>query len=103
MKDFKFFQKKERVFSDWMNQMDDYHLGGIRPSLDVARNYDVLPVWRCAGVSQVRYSSQARTYYKHLVFEHIENGTMISTDLINNTHPMWNYERVITTRFYSPR
>jgi len=29
MKPFKFFQKPERVFSDWMDQMDDYHLGGI--------------------------------------------------------------------------
>jgi hypothetical protein len=28
MKQFKFFQK-ERVFSDWMDMMDDYHLGGI--------------------------------------------------------------------------
>ncbi len=27
MKDFKFFQKKERVFTDWMDQLDDYHLG----------------------------------------------------------------------------
>jgi hypothetical protein len=31
MKTFKFFQKQERVFTDWMDQMDDYHLGGIRP------------------------------------------------------------------------
>lgn len=31
MKDFKFFQKKERVFSEWMDLMDDYHLGGIQP------------------------------------------------------------------------
>ncbi len=27
---FKFFQKKERVFTQWMDEMDDYHLGGIR-------------------------------------------------------------------------
>ncbi len=31
MKPFKFFQK-ERVFTDWMDMMDDYHLGGIIPS-----------------------------------------------------------------------
>ena len=31
MIDFKFFQKKERVFTQWMDEMDDYHLGGIRP------------------------------------------------------------------------
>ena len=31
MKPFKFFQKKpERVFSDYMDRMDDYFLGGIR-------------------------------------------------------------------------
>ena len=30
MQPFKFFQKK-RVFSDWMDMMDDYHLGGILP------------------------------------------------------------------------
>ena len=32
---FKFFQKEERVFTDWMDQMDDYHLGGIRHSIEV--------------------------------------------------------------------
>ena len=32
MNQFKFFQKKpERVFTDYMDAMDDYHLGGIRP------------------------------------------------------------------------
>jgi hypothetical protein len=32
MIDFKFFQPedKERVFTQWMDEMDDYHLGGIR-------------------------------------------------------------------------
>jgi hypothetical protein len=31
VKDFKFFESenKDRVFTDWMDQMDDYHLGGI--------------------------------------------------------------------------
>jgi hypothetical protein len=29
LKPFKFFQKKERVFSDWLDQLDDYHLGRI--------------------------------------------------------------------------
>lgn len=36
MRDFKFFQpeKKERVFTDFMDALDDYHLGGIPlPSL----------------------------------------------------------------------
>lgn len=33
MKQFKFFQKnKTRVFTDYMNQMDDYFLGGIQPT-----------------------------------------------------------------------
>ena len=31
MKDFKFFQRKERVFTDYMDAMDDYFLGGIQP------------------------------------------------------------------------
>ncbi len=30
LKEFKFFQKEERVFTQWMDEMDDYHLGGIR-------------------------------------------------------------------------
>ncbi len=32
MKDFKFLQqnKEERVFTQWMDDMDDYHLGGIQ-------------------------------------------------------------------------
>ncbi len=38
IKDFKFFQNnKVRVFTEWMDQMDDYHLGGIEPT----RNTDV--------------------------------------------------------------
>jgi hypothetical protein len=33
MKQFKFFQKnKTRVFTDYMDQMDDYFLGGIQPT-----------------------------------------------------------------------
>ena len=31
MRDFKFFQK-DRVFSEWMDSMDDYFLGGIHPT-----------------------------------------------------------------------
>lgn len=32
MRPFKFFQKKpERVFTEWLDQLDDYHLGGIQP------------------------------------------------------------------------
>jgi hypothetical protein len=35
MKPFKFFEKKkERVFSQWLDDLDDYHLGGIRPLRD---------------------------------------------------------------------
>lgn len=34
MIDFKFFQKKERVFTQWMDEMDDYHLGGIRHAVE---------------------------------------------------------------------
>lgn len=32
MKDFKFLQqnKEERMFTQWMDEMDDYHLGGIQ-------------------------------------------------------------------------
>lgn len=34
-KPFKFFQKKpERVFTQWMDEMDDYHLGGIRHAVE---------------------------------------------------------------------
>jgi hypothetical protein len=34
MRDFKFFQKEERVFTQWMDEMDDYHLGGIRHAVE---------------------------------------------------------------------
>jgi hypothetical protein len=37
MRDFKFFQKEERVFTQWMDQMDDYFLGGIRHAIEVPR------------------------------------------------------------------
>jgi hypothetical protein len=35
MRDFKFFQKEERVFTQWMDEMDDYHLGGIRHAVEI--------------------------------------------------------------------
>jgi hypothetical protein len=34
MRDFKFFQKEERVFTDYMDAMDDYFLGGIRHAVE---------------------------------------------------------------------
>ena len=45
MKDFKFFQKKERVFSDWMDMMDDYFLGGItHPPFGIShRHWNIIP------------------------------------------------------------
>lgn len=43
---FKFFEeKKERVFSNWMDQMDDYFLGGITtPPYGISnRHWNILP------------------------------------------------------------
>jgi hypothetical protein len=35
VKDFKFLQgKSERAFTQWMDEMDDYHLGGIRHAVE---------------------------------------------------------------------
>ena len=45
MTPFKFFEGlsiKQRVFTDWMDAMDDYHLGGIQPPQNNIR-------WRTAG------------------------------------------------------
>lgn len=39
IKDFKFFQNnKTRVFTDYMDQMDDYFLGGIQPTIQWRRS-----------------------------------------------------------------
>lgn len=49
IKKFKFFQKEpERHFSDWLDSMDDYFLGGItqRPVVQFRmsrRHYNILP------------------------------------------------------------
>ena len=49
MTTFKFFEgpaKKQRVFTQWMDEMDDYHLGGIRhatsPRYDDRISLDVI-------------------------------------------------------------
>lgn len=46
MDNFKFFQSKpERVFTQWMDEMDDYHLGGIRqpPEGISRRHWNMMP------------------------------------------------------------
>ena len=57
MRDFKFFQNKpERVFTEWMDMMDDYHLGGIqyRPEGISNRHWNLLPDYiRNGGDSEV--------------------------------------------------
>lgn len=47
LKPFKFFQEEERVFSEYMDRMDDYFLGGISGppiGLDISnRHWNILP------------------------------------------------------------
>jgi len=45
MKDFKFFEKQERVFTEYMDRMDDYFLGGItEPPYGLSRrHWNILP------------------------------------------------------------
>ena len=46
IKDFKFFQNKERVFTHYLDALDDYHLGGIQPNPPYGisrRHWNLLP------------------------------------------------------------
>ena len=100
MKEFKFLQKKpERVFSDWMDMFDDYHLGGITPQ-NIPSYYDV-DGFRCAGVTPRKTNPDTYEPYKHLVFEHMETGRMLAANIIDAEHPMYNYNRQIDPEFYN--
>ncbi len=108
MREFKFFQKKpERVFSDWMDMFDDYHLGGIVPDPPPTPSnpsyYDVDPRFRCVGVTPRRTNPDTYEPYRHLVYEDNDTGRMTQANIINTEHPMYNYFRQIDPEFYNSR
>jgi hypothetical protein len=102
LRPFKFFQKKpETVFTEWLDQLDDYHLGGIRhveerPELDETnpRYYD------CDGlvfedVSEIKYDPVNLLPCKHLLYRHIEDGDIVEGRRIYSNHPMWNFPDIL--------
>lgn len=105
MRPFKFFQKKpERVFSEYMDRMDDYFLGGIvndGPNPENPSYYDVNPDFICVGVTPRRTDPDTYEPYRHLVYEDIRSGRMTQANVINTEHPMFNFYREIEPDFYN--
>ena len=168
MKNFKFFQKKpERVFTDYMDQMDDYFLGGIQPmpqGLDISRrHWNLLPedikrlssleimayiegweteeapvimnpyignfrlgnIWtrgwqdrqrrnerlnrmdetypeyyntdefEFVDVSPIYYTPESFVPQKYMMFRCRNTGTITQGNLIDPTHPMWNFPDIM--------
>lgn len=103
MKDFKFFQKKpERVFTQWMDEMDDYHLGGIRPTWMQRQQLDETNprYYDCdglvfEGVGEIKYDPVNLLPCKHLLFRHIEDGDIVEGNRIYSNHPMWNFPDIL--------
>ena len=96
MKDFKFFQKKERVLIQWMDEMDDYHLGGIRRQPDETdpRYYDT-DDFIFSDVSQIRFDPVSYLPYKHMMYRHIRDGDTMEGNRIYSDHPMWNFPDIL--------
>ena len=83
MRTFKFFQK-ERVFTDWMDMMDDYHLGGIMTTRP--------PITRVCAV--IASSVQDFNNWRNEIFD--RNNIFIITNK-DFTHTNENYN--VTTRY----
>lgn len=116
MRPFKFFQNKpERVFTDYMDRMDDYFLGGItgQPSIGLnniqgelinsmrdlneeidrltnPRYYDTED-FTFIGVTQRMFDTTTFESYKFMLFRHIESGEVLQGNRIDSLHPMFNY------------
>jgi hypothetical protein len=67
MRDFKFFQR-ERVFTDWMDRLDDYHLGGIT-------NDNVIR-WRSANGDVTCIHDMSTQHVRNIIRCLAGNGTM---------------------------
>jgi hypothetical protein len=93
MKPFKFFQKKERVFSEYMDRMDDYFLGGITVNEHFPEYYHSVG-FEFVGVSQIMFDTDSLSSYKVMMFRCRNTGVVVQGDLIDNNHPMWDYNSI---------
>jgi hypothetical protein len=97
LRPFKFFQKKpETVFTEWLDQLDDYHLGGVRPQPDETnpRYYDCNG-FVFEGVSETRYDEETYVPYKVMLFRSIDEGNTIEGNIIYPPHPMYDYPDIL--------
>lgn len=69
MRTFKFFQK-EKVFSEWMDQMDDYHLGGIMPMRWVGVDINNLQFRVYTNLSMGEVHHAVHNIIEPFIFEH---------------------------------
>jgi hypothetical protein len=94
LRSFKFFEKKERVFTQWMDEMDDYHLGGIRhyqPIDETYPEYYNTDEYVFFDVTEVMFDPIWSEPYKFMLFRHIEEGNTVQGRRITPIHPMWNF------------
>ena len=101
MKPFKFFQKKsERVFTEYMDRMDDYFLGGIREER-LRRMDETYPEYyhtvgfEFVDVSPIVYSPETFVPQKYMMFRCRNTGVIIQGNLIGPDHPMYNFPDIV--------
>ena len=101
MKPFKFLQNNnERVFTEYMDMMDDYFLGGIthRPTRvlnPTDMEYYNTEDYVFFDVSRIMFDPDSFIPYKFMLFRHIEEGYTIEGDRIRSDHPMWNFPDIM--------
>ena len=81
MKDFKFFQKQNKIFPEWMDRMDDHILGDL-PSRE---NYVVV------GVTPRMYNPITFIPSRCIMYRNITTNETIKGEVIYEGHAYWNY------------
>lgn len=81
MKPFKFFNKPDKTFPEWMDRMDDHILGDL-PSMD---NYVVV------GVTPRMYNPITFIPSRCIMYRNITTNETIKGEVIYEGHTYWNY------------
>jgi hypothetical protein len=81
MKPFKFFNKPDKTFPEWMDRMDDHILGDL-PSRE---NYVVI------GVTPMMYNPHTFIPSKCIMYRNITTNETIKGEVIYEGHAYWNY------------
>ena len=97
MRDFKFFKdnNKERVFTDYMDMMDDYHLGGIPQQIGGITTQPAYPNvpegYEFIGGTPTYYERMTLNQSKYVLIRNRNTQDIVKHCKIYPGDPLWNY------------